>query len=265
MLLYASSLRTVLELTTRRRRRAMFRVGVVCAPDFTSDPRAPITSKPKHSRTSVPIDRWAQSYKAIRRLPASASGTKSFLQDAREVFWRNIPLKSVARAGTPNAQKRCKRTLSRVQIAPLYRFSCRPNRHGLAPGPIRPRSARTDRDGSSDAPWHMHHRVVRYTIQQLEEQRERLRTRLALFRWNSSDLRREPCMSSGINRSVFDLGTRGVLAKEIVALPVLGRSDGSRNKTAAAIRADVSENIIDARCAECAFVGADACFKRGGW
>ena len=68
-------------------------------------------------------------------------------------------------------------------------------------------------------------------------------------------------MDRRINRPVFDLGTRRVLAKEVVAFPVLRRSDWSRNKATTAIWTDVAQNAIDTRGAERALVGADACFK----
>ena len=75
------------------------------------------------------------------------------------------------------------------------------------------------------------------------------------------DCGREQRMSYRINRPVFDPGARRVLAKEIVAFPILRRSDWPGNKTTAAVRADISQNEIDTARAKGAFVGADARFK----
>jgi hypothetical protein len=71
-------------------------------------------------------------------------------------------------------------------------------------------------------------------------------------------------MNCRINRPVLDLGTRRVLTEEVVAFPVLRRSDWSGNKSAAAVGADVLQDVIDTRGAKRAFVGADARFKRVG-
>jgi hypothetical protein len=67
-----------------------------------------------------------------------------------------------------------------------------------------------------------------------------------------------------INRPMFDLGTRGILAKVVVAFPVLRRPDRSGHEAPAAVRADVLKDVINARSAERALIGADACFKRIG-
>lgn len=64
-----------------------------------------------------------------------------------------------------------------------------------------------------------------------------------------------------INRPVLDLGACGILAEEIVAFPVLGRPDWSRNKSTTAIWTDVTQNLVDTVGAERALVAADACFK----
>lgn len=60
---------------------------------------------------------------------------------------------------------------------------------------------------------------------------------------------------------MLDLGARGILTEIVVASPVLRRPDRSRNEAATAVRANVLKNVIDARRAESAFVGADSCFK----
>ena len=57
-------------------------------------------------------------------------------------------------------------------------------------------------------------------------------------------------MYCGINRPVFDLGARRVLAKKIVALPVRRWPDWPGNKTPATIWADIVQNLIDTRGTE---------------
>ena len=68
-------------------------------------------------------------------------------------------------------------------------------------------------------------------------------------------------MNCRINRPVPDPGTRRVLAKKVVAFPVLRWSDRSGNKTAAAIRTDVAQNAINTGGAEGALIGTDARLK----
>ena len=65
-----------------------------------------------------------------------------------------------------------------------------------------------------------------------------------------------------IDRSVPDLGARGILAKIVIALPVPRRPDRSRHKPSAAVRADVAKNALDAFRAESALVGANARLER---
>ena len=71
-------------------------------------------------------------------------------------------------------------------------------------------------------------------------------------------------MNRWINRPVSDLGTRGVLAEEVVAVPVLRRPDWPGNKAAAAVRTDIAKDAVNTGCAECALVGANARFQRVG-
>ena len=71
-------------------------------------------------------------------------------------------------------------------------------------------------------------------------------------------------MKRHVNRPILDLGARRVLAKEVVAFPVVRRSDRSRNESAAAVRADVFQDVIDTRGTKRALVSADARFKRVG-
>jgi hypothetical protein len=63
---------------------------------------------------------------------------------------------------------------------------------------------------------------------------------------------------------MLNLGTRRILAEVIVALPVPRRPDRSGRKATAAVRADVLKDVIDARGAERALIGANARFKRIG-
>jgi hypothetical protein len=72
-------------------------------------------------------------------------------------------------------------------------------------------------------------------------------------------------MGCGINRPVLDLGVCGIFAEEVTALPVPRRPDGSRDEPAAAIRANVIEDSINARRTERTFVSANACFHRVWW
>jgi hypothetical protein len=68
-----------------------------------------------------------------------------------------------------------------------------------------------------------------------------------------------------IDRPMLCMKTSRVLTEEVVALPVPGRSDRPGNKSTAAIRAHVVQEVIHARGAERALIGADARFKRVGW
>jgi len=71
-------------------------------------------------------------------------------------------------------------------------------------------------------------------------------------------LGREGGVSRGIDRPVFDLGTRWVLAKEVVAFPVRRGADRPRHEAAAAVGTDITQDFFNARCAERALKGADA-------
>jgi hypothetical protein len=85
------------------------------------------------------------------------------------------------------------------------------------------------------------------------------------FVWRDHlDRGREPRMGSRINGSEFDLGTCGILSKEVVASPVLRRPDWPGNKPAPAVWAHVLQDRIDTRGAKRAFVSTNACFK-GLW
>ena len=85
------------------------------------------------------------------------------------------------------------------------------------------------------------------------------------FLWRDCfDLRRKLYMRFQVNWPVLHLGTRWVCPKEVVALPVLRRSDWSGSKPATAVWADIAKEVVGTRGAECAFEGADARFKRVG-
>ena len=71
-------------------------------------------------------------------------------------------------------------------------------------------------------------------------------------------------MNCRIDRLVLDFGACRVFTEEIVPLPILGRPDWSANKSTAAIRADVLQDIVDTGGAKRALVGADAGLKRVG-
>ena len=84
---------------------------------------------------------------------------------------------------------------------------------------------------------------------------------LTFLRQYGPDGGRIPLVSCRINRSVLDPGTRRILAKKVVAFPVLRWSDRSGNKTAAAIRTDMAQNTINTGGAEGALIGTDARLK----
>jgi len=67
-----------------------------------------------------------------------------------------------------------------------------------------------------------------------------------------------------INGTMIDLGTRGILAKVVVAFPVGRWPDRSGHEAAAAVRADILKDVINARSAERALIDADPRFKRIG-
>ena len=68
-----------------------------------------------------------------------------------------------------------------------------------------------------------------------------------------------------VDRPVFDNRARRVFAKIIVAFPVPRWPDWPGDKAAAAVRADVIQDGLDAGGAERALVAADARFERSGW
>ena len=84
---------------------------------------------------------------------------------------------------------------------------------------------------------------------------------LAIFRRYGSQSGREQFMSRDNNRLVFDCSARRILAKKVVTLPVLRRSDGSGNKAATTVGTDVAQHIFNTGGTERTFIGADACLR----
>ena len=85
----------------------------------------------------------------------------------------------------------------------------------------------------------------------------RRRHLLSIRRRYQGDWRREPGMRKRFNRAMFDLDARWIMSKVVIGVPIPGRPDRPWRKTAAAIRTDVGENLIDAEFAERAFETAD--------
>ena len=73
---------------------------------------------------------------------------------------------------------------------------------------------------------------------------------------------RDNRLSRRIHRTVAHLGTRLICPKEIIIVPIHRRSNRSRNKPAAAIGTDISQNLFDTGHAERALIRADARLKR---
>ena len=87
---------------------------------------------------------------------------------------------------------------------------------------------------------------------------------LSFLRWDRLDLGREPRMRRWIYRPVLHLAAGWIFPKEVITFPIRRRSNRSRNKPAATILTDISQNAFDARIAEGALIGADARVKRVG-
>jgi hypothetical protein len=80
------------------------------------------------------------------------------------------------------------------------------------------------------------------------------------LRWNVFDWSCELCMRDGIDGPVPDPCARGVFVEKVVVLPVPRRPDWPGHEPAAAVWADVAEDVLHARCTERAFVRANARF-----
>ncbi len=65
-------------------------------------------------------------------------------------------------------------------------------------------------------------------------------------------------MRRGINRPVCDGYASRVLAKKVVAFPVLRRPDGAGHEAAATVGRDIAQHVLNAGGTERTFIGADA-------
>ena len=81
---------------------------------------------------------------------------------------------------------------------------------------------------------------------------------------NRDELEHERGVLTGIDRPVLHRRARRVLAEKVVASPVSRGPYGPRSETAAAVGADVREDLLDARRTERAFVRADTRVGRIG-
>jgi len=87
---------------------------------------------------------------------------------------------------------------------------------------------------------------------------------LTAVRGNGFDRVCKARMHRRIDGSVPDACARGILAEEIVALPVARRPNRSRSEAAATVRTYVVQHLVDACRAKGAFIAADARFQRIG-
>ena len=69
-------------------------------------------------------------------------------------------------------------------------------------------------------------------------------------------------MRNRIHRPVLHIGARRIFPQEVALVPIRRRSDGSRDEPAAAVWADISQNVFDTSNTESALVGADTRLKR---
>jgi hypothetical protein len=65
-------------------------------------------------------------------------------------------------------------------------------------------------------------------------------------------------MSFRVNGSVLDLGARWVLAKIVIAFPILRWSDWPGDKTSTAVRTDIAQDGVDTSGTERTFISTDA-------
>jgi hypothetical protein len=61
---------------------------------------------------------------------------------------------------------------------------------------------------------------------------------------------------------MFDLGARRVLAKIVIAVPILRWSDWPGHKTSTAVRTNVAQDNVYTSGTECTFISTDARLKR---
>lgn len=67
---------------------------------------------------------------------------------------------------------------------------------------------------------------------------------------------------TGIHRPVLHLGARRIFPQKVALVPIRRRSNRSRDKPAAVIWADISQNVFDTRSAEGALIRTDTRLKR---
>jgi len=75
--------------------------------------------------------------------------------------------------------------------------------------------------------------------------------------WNKFDRIGKNLMKVWFHRTMLDRCARGISAEIIITPPVVDRADRSRTKSAAAIRANIVQDLFDAGPAEGAFKRAD--------
>lgn len=80
--------------------------------------------------------------------------------------------------------------------------------------------------------------------------------------WDGLDCGREPRMGCPVNGPVFNLRTRRIIPKEVVAVPVFGWPDWSWNEAAPTVGAHIFQHSIYTRSAKRTFVGTNARFER---
>ena len=85
---------------------------------------------------------------------------------------------------------------------------------------------------------------------------------LSLLRRDRLDLGRELLMRRHVYRPVFHLDACRIFPEEIVTLSIRRRPNRSRNKHAAAVGTDISQNTFDTDHAEGALIRTDARPKR---
>jgi hypothetical protein len=91
-----------------------------------------------------------------------------------------------------------------------------------------------------------------------------MRAKLAGFWREVPDGRSKRDVAGQIDRAMPERFAGGILAKIIVALPIRGRANGSGDKPASTVRANVEQDQFNARGAERAFVTANAGLARIG-
>lgn len=68
-------------------------------------------------------------------------------------------------------------------------------------------------------------------------------------------------MGLAINRLVFDGCAHRILAKKVVTLPIMRRSDWSGSEATTTIWTDIAQHILNTGRTKRTFIGADARFE----